>query len=103
MITLEQMLLENVHLGHPVQKWNPRMSSFIYGERNGIHIIDLIQTLLFLEKVSLILKLYSKQNKISVFLIINFLKNLYKLLFFIKLDILRYTFCWNQTSFKKCS
>lgn len=78
MITLEQMLLESVHLGHSVQKWNPKMSSFIYGERNGIHIIDLIQTLLYLEKVILILKLHSKQNKTSEYTKYKIIKNLYK-------------------------
>lgn len=67
MVTLEQMLSCSVHLGHPVKKWNPRMSPFIYGERNGIHIIDILQTLVCLEKVSDFLLKASKQNKSCVF------------------------------------
>lgn len=51
MISLEQMLVSSVHLGHQVQQWNPKMSPYIYGERNGIHIIDLLQTLVCLKKV----------------------------------------------------
>lgn len=63
MITLEQLLSSSVHLGHPIKKWNPKMSPFIYGERNGIHIIDVLQTLICLEKVSEFLFNASKQNK----------------------------------------
>lgn len=51
MITLEQMLISSVHLGHQVKQWNPKMGPYIYGERNGIHIIDLLQTLVCLKKV----------------------------------------------------
>lgn len=51
MISLEQMLISSVHLGHQVKQWNPKMSPYIYGERNGIHIIDLLQTLVCLKKV----------------------------------------------------
>lgn len=39
-----------VHIGHRTQKWNPRMKRFIYGERHGIHIINLEKTLECLEK-----------------------------------------------------
>lgn len=63
MISLEQMLSSSVHLGHPVKKWNPKMASFIFGERNGIHIIDILQTLICLEKVSGFLKNMAKDNK----------------------------------------
>ena len=52
MITLEQMLDSGVHFGHQVRRWNPKMAPFIYGERNGIHIIDILQTLVCLEEVS---------------------------------------------------
>lgn len=69
MISLEQMLASSVHLGHPVKKWNPKMASFIFGERNGIHIIDILQTLICLEKVSIFLKKVAKENKKCDFLI----------------------------------
>lgn len=39
MVTLEEMLISSVHLGHKVQQLNPKMSPYIYGERNGIHIV----------------------------------------------------------------
>lgn len=51
MLTLEEMLLNSVHIGHPIKKWNPKMQPYIYGERNGIHVIDILQTLICLEKV----------------------------------------------------
>src|SRR5215210_109491 len=41
---LEQLLEAGVHFGHQTRKWNPRMRRFIFTERNGIHIIDLQQT-----------------------------------------------------------
>ena len=47
--TMRQLLEAGVHFGHQTQRWNPRMSEFIYGERNGIHIIDLTQTVPMLD------------------------------------------------------
>ena len=47
--TLRQLLEAGVHFGHQTQRWNPRMEEFIYGERNGIHIIDLTQTVPMLD------------------------------------------------------
>src|SRR6476469_8360989 len=41
---LEQLLEAGVHFGHQTRRWNPRMRRFIHGEREGIHIIDLLQT-----------------------------------------------------------
>jgi small subunit ribosomal protein S2 len=52
MIKIEDLLEAGVHFGHRVTKWNPRMAPFIFGERNGIHIIDLIQTLSYLQESS---------------------------------------------------
>ncbi len=48
--TLRQLLEAGVHFGHQTQRWNPRMAEYIYGERNGIHIIDLTQTVPMLER-----------------------------------------------------
>ncbi len=42
--SMRQLLEAGVHYGHQTQRWNPRMGEFIYGARNGIHIIDLTQT-----------------------------------------------------------
>ena len=44
-VTMKQLLEAGVHFGHQTRRWNPKMDPFIYGERNGIHIIDLRQTL----------------------------------------------------------
>ena len=63
MVSLEQMLSSSVHLGHQIQQWNPKMGPYIYGERNGIHIIDLLQTLVCLENACNFLKNASKNNK----------------------------------------
>lgn len=42
---MKQLLEAGVHFGHQTRRWNPKMRPFIYGERNGIHILDLRQTL----------------------------------------------------------
>jgi small subunit ribosomal protein S2 len=42
--TLRQLLEAGVHFGHHTRRWNPRMAPFIFGVRNGVHIIDLEQT-----------------------------------------------------------
>jgi small subunit ribosomal protein S2 len=42
--TMRQLLEAGVHFGHQTHRWNPKMKSYIYGSRNGIHIIDLAQT-----------------------------------------------------------
>jgi len=44
-VTIRDLLDAGVHFGHQTQRWNPRMKSFLFGERNGVHIIDLDQTL----------------------------------------------------------
>ena len=44
-VTVKQLLEAGVHLGHKTFRWNPKMSSFIFGSKNSIHIIDLVQTL----------------------------------------------------------
>jgi len=44
-VTMKQLLEAGVHFGHQTRRWNPKMKRFIFGERNGIYIIDLQQTL----------------------------------------------------------
>ncbi len=48
--SMRQLLEAGVHFGHQTQRWNPRMSPFIYGARNGIHILDLTQTVPMLDQ-----------------------------------------------------
>src|SRR2546421_1818558 len=43
-VTLEELLEAGVHFGHQTRRWNPKMRRFIYGERGGIYIIDLLKT-----------------------------------------------------------
>lgn len=47
--TMRQLLEAGVHFGHQTARWNPRMGEFIYGSRNGIHILDLTQTVPLLD------------------------------------------------------
>ena len=52
MITkIDEMVKTGVHFGHQAKKWNPKMAPYIYAEKNGIHIIDLIQTYFFLKNI----------------------------------------------------
>ena len=48
-VTMKQLLEAGVHFGHQTRRWNPKMKRFIFGERNGIYIIDLNQTLVRIE------------------------------------------------------
>ena len=44
-LTLQELLEAGVHFGHQAKRWNPKMKRYLYGERNGVHIIDLQQTI----------------------------------------------------------
>ncbi len=48
-VTLEQLIQVGAHFGHLTRRWNPKMRPFIFGERNGIHIIDVRKTQALLE------------------------------------------------------
>ncbi len=48
--SMRQLLEAGVHFGHQTARWNPKMQSFIYGSRNGIHIMDLTQTVPLLDQ-----------------------------------------------------
>ncbi|MBC6406627.1 MAG: 30S ribosomal protein S2 [Rhodobacteraceae bacterium] len=54
--TMRQLLEAGVHFGHQTQRWNPAMAPFIYGARNGIHIIDLTQTVPMLDAALLVIR-----------------------------------------------
>ena len=51
-ITMKELLEAGVHFGHQTKRWNPKMKEFIFGERNGIHIIDLQKTLKMFKEAS---------------------------------------------------
>lgn len=48
-VTMRQLLEAGVHFGHQTRRWNPKMKRFLYGERNGIYIIDLQKTVGYLD------------------------------------------------------
>jgi len=48
-VTMRQLLESGVHFGHQTRRWNPKMKRFIFTERNGIYIIDLQQTLTYID------------------------------------------------------
>ena len=43
-VTMKDLLEAGVHFGHQTSRWNPKMKPYIFGARNGVHIIDLVQT-----------------------------------------------------------
>jgi small subunit ribosomal protein S2 len=51
-VSMKQLLEAGVHFGHQTRRWNPKMKRYIFGERSGIYIIDLIQTLELLTEAS---------------------------------------------------
>ncbi len=50
LVSMKELLEAGVHFGHQTRRWNPKMKRFIYGQRNGIYILDLHQTLRSLDK-----------------------------------------------------
>lgn len=58
-VTMKELLEAGVHFGHHTRRWNPKMRSYIFTERNGIHIIDLQQTISALDRV------YEKVREVS--------------------------------------
>ena len=54
--SMRQLLEAGVHFGHQTQRWNPRMGPYIYGARNGIHIMDLTQTVPMLDEALKIIR-----------------------------------------------
>lgn len=66
-ISMKELLEAGVHFGHQTRRWNPKMKEYIFGERNGIHIIDLQKTLkLFREAARFITEL-TAQGKTVLF------------------------------------
>ena len=66
-VTMKELLEAGVHFGHQTRRWNPKMKEYIFGERNGIYIIDLQKTLkMFKEALQLITEL-AAQGKIILF------------------------------------
>ena len=62
-LTIKQLLEAGVHFGHQTQRWNPKMKKYIFGERNGIYIINLEITLTCLEQALVYLKQLAGEGK----------------------------------------
>nr|YP_009745196.1 ribosomal protein S2 [Halymenia maculata]QIG87206.1 ribosomal protein S2 [Halymenia maculata] len=67
-VSLPELLEAGVHFGHQARRWNPKMFPYIYTERNGIHIIDLVQTAQLLTEAYEFVKNSSKEGKKFLFL-----------------------------------
>lgn len=66
-LSLEGMLKAGVHFGHKKSRWNPKMAPFIFGVRNGIHIIDLEKSVVLFEKaLERIEKTVAKGGKVMI-------------------------------------
>ncbi|MGL5049176.1 MAG: 30S ribosomal protein S2, partial [Fusobacteriaceae bacterium] len=55
-ITMKQLLEAGVHFGHQAKRWNPKMSRYIFTERNGIHVIDLHKSLKKIEEAYAVMR-----------------------------------------------
>ncbi len=66
-ISLAEMLESGVHFGHQTRRWNPKMEQYIYTARNGVHIIDLVQTAQLMEEAYSFMRQASEQGKKFLF------------------------------------
>nr|YP_010338574.1 ribosomal protein S2 [Rhodaphanes brevistipitata]UNJ18524.1 ribosomal protein S2 [Rhodaphanes brevistipitata] len=66
-VTLTELLEAGVHFGHQARRWNPQMFPYIYTEKNGIHIIDLVQTAQLLTEAYNLIKEASSEGKNFLF------------------------------------
>jgi len=66
-ITMKELLEAGVHFGHQTRRWNPKMKEYIFGERNGIHIIDLQKTLKMFREASRFVSEMTSQGRILLF------------------------------------
>ena len=66
-VSLAQMMESGVHFGHQTRRWNPKMSPYIYTSRNGVHIIDLVQTAQLMEDAYSYMRNQAEQGKKFLF------------------------------------
>ncbi len=66
-ITMKELLEAGVHFGHQTKRWNPRMKEYIFGERNGIYIIDLQKTLKMFKEASKFVQELAAAGKVVLF------------------------------------
>ena len=66
-ITMKEFLEAGVHFGHQTRRWNPKMKEYIYGERNGIYIIDLQKTLKLFKEAAKFISSLAREGKVILF------------------------------------
>ena len=66
-VSLAQMMEAGVHFGHQTRRWNPKMDQYIYTARNGVHIIDLVQTAQLMEEAYSYMRTAVEQGKRCLF------------------------------------
>ncbi len=66
-VSIEELLKAGAHFGHLTSRWNPKMRPFIFMERNGIHIIDLVQTQQLLDRAAEAAARFARQGKKILF------------------------------------
>ena len=66
-ITMKELLEAGVHFGHQTKRWDPRMKDYIFGERNGIYIIDLQKTLKMFKEASKFVTELAASGKVILF------------------------------------
>jgi small subunit ribosomal protein S2 len=66
-ISIKELLDAGIHFGHRTNRWNPKMAEYIFGHRNGIHIIDLQKTLSFFQEALKFLEDAAKEGKNILF------------------------------------
>ena len=66
-ITMKELLEAGVHFGHQTKRWNPKMKEFIFGERNGIYIIDLQKTLKMFKEASKFVQDLAADGRVILF------------------------------------
>ena len=66
-VSMKNLLEAGVHFGHQTSRWNPKMGRFIFGERNGVHILDLQKTAKELKKACAFIKEESKKGSKFLF------------------------------------
>ena len=66
-ITMKELLEAGVHFGHQTKRWNPKMKEYIFGERNGIYIIDLQKTLKMFKEASKFVTDLTSSGKLVLF------------------------------------
>jgi len=66
-VSLKDLLEAGAHFGHQARRWNPKMKRYIYGERGGVHILDLVQTKKGLDEACEFVKKLTGEGKIILF------------------------------------